>query len=311
MTDTATPAPAPTGGMVDLSQLQGIASTIAALDEKIAAATGNEASIRKSVLTQVETDNAERIQAIIDALLPQFGTLEPAVLVGVYNKLPQAMEEEYAGQIDEVVDSRVKALLDEVQGNVEPLKEKRKEQQNLFRAMAQLLEHLGVDVSSVPEPKRTAGRSSGGGSSNMTPAKAGYNADQYRYLKNGKAVGATQNQFSALIFHSSLGSSGTPEKPMRLSTAEGREFVANAGVKMGPPGQGDDTWEVELPNGTKIGGRRLDKELDKDIFDKLAAIDDNDEDEKSNGDASAPAPNAPEAVTTEVSQPVEPTAPQT
>lgn len=309
MSDTATeaaPAPAAASVSLDVSMLEKMARDIALLDEQIAGISGSEAAVRKSVVTRIQTENADQVKELTSRLVEQLGRLKqnPVLLVAVIESLGDVLGEEFQGYIDEVVGAEVKKVLDGSKGQVEPLKEQRKAALEQFKAMRTVLEQYKVDVSSVPVPTRARGRS--GGSSGSTSQRTGMNPEQYRYHINGKPQPISQNTFSSTAFYATLGcvTSDDPatqakldEKPEKWGTQELRDFVAAQGVKVGKPGEGDDTWEVTLPNKTVVSARRLDKDLDKDIFDKVAEVeaaknadgDDGDNDSSDNTEAPAPA----------------------
>lgn len=285
MSDTATTeaAPAPAASVsLDVSMLEGMARNIALLDEQIAGISGSEAAVRKSVVARITAEKAEQVAELTKRLVEQLSRLKenPALLVAVIEALPEALGEEFQGYIDEVIGSEVKKVLEGSKGQVEPLKEQRKAALEQFKAMRTVLEQYKVDVSSVPIPTRARGRS-GGGSSGSTSQRTGMNPEQYRYHINGKPQPISQNTFSSTAFYATTGcvTSDDPEvqaklneKPEKWGTQELRDFVKAQGVTVGKPGEGDDTWEVTLPNKTVVSARRLDRELDKDIYDKVAEV---------------------------------------
>lgn len=276
MTDiSTTEAPseaAPQRAIIELSSLAEIAQQIIKVDSDLAAAQGNEAAMRQSVIDKVVAENKPAIDAVVQTLLPQFGGgvvngeqvpgLSPAVLVGVFYELPKAMGEEFSGQIDEIVGKKVADLAAGVKESVDPLKAMRKELVETFKAMESILKHLHIDTSSVPLPKRSGGRPSGSGGGRGS-GKTGRNNENMRYFIDGKPQPASQNSLSSTNWYSSMGCAGTPEAPDRFTTAAFKEFLTANGVDFSGA---VDTWEVKLPNGKTVSARKLDSELDKDIL---------------------------------------------
>lgn len=289
VTDTATQqAPAPQQAVIDLTALQSLAQQIVQVDEKLAAASGNETAMKQSVIDKVVAENRAGIDTVINTLLPQFGggtapdgspipPLPVGVLVGVFYELPKAMGEEFSGQIDEIVGKKVEELSAGVKQNVDPLKAERKELVDTFKAMEAILNHLKIDTSSVPLPRRSGGRPSGSGGGRSGAGKSGQNKEGMRYYIDGKAQPPSQNSLSSTNWYSSMGCAGTPEAPDRFTTPQFREYLTgNHIVYDGSV----DAWEVKLPNGKTVSARKLDKDLDKDIFEVSSDEDsDNDGDE--------------------------------
>jgi hypothetical protein len=228
---------------ISLESLEALGKQIAEVDQKIGAASGNEAAVRKSIAQAFVTENSEAVEKLVKQVL---NTLEKAdnvgLMIGVMDRLPDALEEAFSERTDELIDGKVKEATSGSAEDIAALKEGRKAQVEQFRALKIILEtNFKVDTSSVPEPKRGGGRAAGSGTK-----KSGRNTEGLRYSLNGKERPASQNSFSALAYHSTLG-----------CAEQLREFLTGKGITVGKPGEGDDTWDVELPNGNKIGARRL------------------------------------------------------
>lgn len=270
MSDTATAPVA--AGSIDMSSLEAIAKEIATLNEQIAAVSGSENAVKNSILTKMVADNSPAIDNLFQSIVPQFralGETNIVVLAGFLHRFESVMGEEFGPAIEELVDGKVKELTSDVKENVAPLKESRKAKLEAFRAFKLVLETLGYDTSSVPEPKLTGGRGSGSGSSAAkTPSKVGWNEEQARYVINDKVQPPSQNSLTSLNWYATLGCAGTETAPARWAIAEFKEFLSNAGVDVNT-----NSWgPVELPNGKKVSARPLDPEQDKDIYDKVAEL---------------------------------------
>jgi hypothetical protein len=241
---------------ISLESLEALGKQIAEVDQKIGAASGNEAAVRKSIAQAFVTENSEAVEKLVKQVL---NTLEKAdnvgLMIGVMDRLPDALEEAFSERTDELIDGKVKEATSGSAEDIAALKEGRKAQVEQFRALKIILEtNFKVDTSSVPEPKRGGGRAAGSGTE-----KSGRNTEGLRYSLNGKERPASQNSFSALAYHSTLGCAEKDGKgnDQRWGVEQLREFLTGKGITVGKPGEGDDTWDVELPNGNKIGARRL------------------------------------------------------
>lgn len=246
---------------IDLASLQELGSKINEIDTSISAATGSEAAVRKSISAGFASENAEEIEKIVATLLPQFGKLEVPVLAGLLDRLPEAMLEEYEPKVKELIDAQVETATAGAKGDLTKLREERKAKVDAFKALKSILEQFQIDTSSVPDPKRGGGRPAGSGGG---AAKTGRNKENYRYSMDGENRPPSQNTMSSLAYYSTMGCAGTAEKPERWSTQQLKDFLVEQGVTWGL--EGDDTWQVELPNKRVIAARRLDPAVDTDIL---------------------------------------------
>lgn len=301
---------------VDVDYLRAIGAQIAQIDEKIAAVSGSEAAVRNSVLTTIATENASAVDSIFDQFMNTFRTLPIEVVVGFYHNFEDKVTEDLGAQIDQYVDSRVKQISESVKDDIEPLKEQRKAQLEIFLAMRKVLETIGHDVSSVPVPKRSGGRPAG--KSGKSTKKTGLNKQMYRFYIDDAARPPSQNDLSSLAFYSTMGcvkvddqtypteearaarAEQLSKEPERWGVAEFKAYVASQGVTIGAPGEGDDNWAVTLPNGKVVKARRLDKDNpeDAEIFAKAkeaesGSTSDGDDDSEDEAPTPEPSPDAP------------------
>lgn len=244
---------------ISVDQLQERANRITEIDSKIAAASGNDSQIRKALIEEMLSQNAEPVTSLYDSVIGQFKSLDGPVLVGLVAKLEEAMKGELKTLTDSVVDEKVKAQASTEGVDVNALKEQRKQEVELFRALYTMLDSLGLDVSEIKEPKRSGGgrpAGSGGG-------KSGKNKEGYRFSIDGKDRPDSQNSFSSLAYYATEGLKDPVEAGGEITTAaEGeksrltskalRTWLEQQGVKYGE----QDTWEIKLPNGKVIGARR-------------------------------------------------------
>lgn len=234
---------------LDIGNLEAAAKEIQEIDTKISAATGSEAAIKKATAERLATENADRVDSIVSQVVDQLRNVDVPTLVGLVDKLNDAVEDEFSTQIDEFLKAEVDKQTAGSKEDVSKLREDRKAKVEAFRALKTILETFGTDTSSVPEPKRSAGR----GGSGAGAAKTGLNKERYRFKMDGNDRPNSQNTLSSMAYYATLGCAGTEEEPERWGTAQLRKFLEDNGVKYGE----QDEWEVTLPNGTKIGARRM------------------------------------------------------
>jgi hypothetical protein len=263
-------APAPeTGGTVGIS-VQMLLDRKAALEKvgaSITAASGNDSAARKAIVDSIMDANSEQIDKAFTSLMTQLNGLNDDLLIGLLAKLEEAQKGDLKTKTDTVITERVKANAgDEV--NVDALKEQWKSELELFRALKIMLKSLGQPVDDIEEPRRAGGRAPGSGST----TKTGMNKEGYRYFMDGKGRPVSQNSFSSLAFYATNGLDEAGNKVAdgvkSKMSSKGLRAVVDAALKeKGEEFGKTDTWEVTLNNGTKIGARRLDKDVDsKDGF---------------------------------------------
>jgi hypothetical protein len=245
---------------ISVDQLSDRAKIITEIDSKIAAASGNDSQMRKAAVDEILSANAERINSLFDTVVSQLMGLPGEELVGIVSKLEEAMKGDFKTKTDLVIDEKVKASANVEGVDVNALKEQRKAELDLFRALKTMLDSLGLDTSEVEEPKsRGGGRPSGSGAG----SKTGKNKEGYRYIMDGKDRPNSQNSFSSLAYYATEGLkdpatpggeiTAAPEgEKSRMSSKALRTWLDQQGVKFGEA----DEWELTLPNGKKIGARR-------------------------------------------------------
>jgi len=241
---------------ISADMLKDHAAKITQIDSQIAAATGNDASVRKAVIEELATANSDQVNSVAGKIVEQLKKLDPAVLVGLQARVEEAFSGELKALTDDVINSKMKEKVGEGV-DVNALKETRKAELDAFKALKTILDSVGIDTSDVPEPKRSGGRSSGGGT-----VKSGKNKEGYRFTLDGKDRPDSQNSFSSLAFYATEGLKVDPstgdvvvrEKgdEGKLGSKELKELLAKNGIKFGE----QDEWSLTLPNGKVIGARR-------------------------------------------------------
>jgi hypothetical protein len=232
---------------------------IAEIDAKIAQATGNDQQARKAAIEAMTAENAETVNGFMDSLMGQLNKLEGPVLVAFTNRLNEALTEDLKEMTEKVINDRVASTATVKPEDVDKLKEQRKAELETFRATRLLLLSVGFITAEDPqfqEPKRAGGgRPAGSGG-----AKSGKNKENYQFYMDGKERPPSQNSFSSLAFYATEGlaadedgSNVRTEKDSKLGAKQLKKFLADNGVQFGE----QDEWEVTLPNGKKIGAKRV------------------------------------------------------
>ena len=257
-TPTEAPAPDMSKVSIDANSLQDLATKITELDTKIAAASGNDTQARKAFIEQVTTERAEAVDELVSSIVSQLKERPADVLVGLVTRLSEQIKTDLEPVVNEWVDKEFAAQKPTAEVDVNALKEERKAQVNLFRALREVLNTFKIANDHIPEPKRSGGGRPAGSGSGGADSKSGVNKEKYRYLMDGKERPKSQNSISSLCFYATEGvpAKANPEDPKprkRWGTGELKDFIKSQGVDFGK----DDSWEVKLPNDKTIGARRM------------------------------------------------------
>lgn len=240
---------------LSLDNLQANATKIADLDTRIAAATGNEASVKKALAEKLANDHAEQVNTFVEKVIAGVNKLPEEVVVGLTFRLSQSIETTFGAKVEQFLESQVKNTVAASEEQIEKIKAERKSLVEIDKALRLILDSYGMDVSTVPEPKKGGGRPAG--STSAGAPKSGKNKEGYRYIMDGKERPNSQNTFSSLAYFSTKGVpkalNDTEKADARWGVKQLRDFLDSSGVKFGQ----DDTWEIKLPNGRSIGARRM------------------------------------------------------
>lgn len=236
---------------IDISALAGIAKEIETLDTQISAASGNDASVRKSIAEKLATDNASTVDGIVSQIVGAVEGLDLAVVIGLRSKLDDVLAEKFDVEIKTFLDAEVEKATSGSKEDVTALRASRKEKVDNFRALETILTTFGIDTSSVPEPKRATRGSGGGGGSSVKTAQ---NKEGYRFQMDGEDRPDSQNTLSSLAFYATKGCAGENE---RWSTADLKKFITEKLEEQGLKYGEADTWALDLPNGKNISVRRF------------------------------------------------------
>lgn len=250
--------PAPSGGatiQISADELGGLATKISELDTKIASASGSDTAAKKAFVEGLVAQNADQVNSSVDGLIEQLRAVEPAVLAGMVARLEERIKADLEPTVNEFVDAEFAKQQPADKADVGALREQRKELFTQFRALREVLGTFKIDTSHIPDPKRSGGgrpAGSGGGGSR----RSGENKEGYRYLIDGKGRPPSQNTFSSLAFYGTIGvpkAVNPSDTTERWGAPQLKDFIKEKGVNFPE----DVTWEVDLPNGKKIGARKM------------------------------------------------------
>lgn len=241
---------------ISLDALTDLGKQITEIDTKIASASGSDAAAKKALVEQLATENAERITQGTDQIVSALADVPLDVLVGLVTRLEERIKAEFGEKISTFLDEKYASTAGTSKEEASKLREIRKNRVVKFKALREVLESFGQDTASVPDPKRSGGgRPVGSGGSSGGGTKSGMNKEGYRYVMDGKDRPPSQNSFSSLAYYATT-NCPTSDGSKRWTSNRLREFIKDQGVTFGE----DDVWEVELPNGKKIGARRFTEE---------------------------------------------------
>lgn len=211
-------------------------SEIVVLDEKIAAASGSDSAGKRAIANAIASETNSVWSPVVEQVTAHVETLSGNELVGTFTALLASLNEKFREDVDGILSGLVEERSADVpQVSEEELAEILKDRKVLsdeYKALRNILEMFGQDVSDIPEPKRMTG--SRGPRGPRTLSKFDYSID-------GEPRSKTQNSLSSIA--------NTVCKDLNWKTKDLREFLVAQGLDLENPG---DTWEYTLPNGKVI-----------------------------------------------------------
>lgn len=205
---------------------------------------------QKDIRERIEHDHADNGTEVADRI--RTGVLEQVdneTLVALVPFLDGVVKEIKA-KAKEAVKAAAKATpVETPQGdsNVKALREERKQLVKTFSAIKGVMTKFKQDVSDVDDPPKL--RQGGGGGGRKKSEASGY-----QFYLNGKPVGESQNRLSSLAYAATvgLGTRKSKDGKTRMLTKELETYIKENGVDY--PNQQE--WEISLPNGSVIGGKK-------------------------------------------------------
>lgn len=143
------------GVKVDVEALQEVSSQISEIDVVLDANSGSKSAGKRAVKNQlIASGDSEFATQVVSQLRDNF---EGESLFGTYLTILDALENEFEDETDEVVSQKVEEQASNVEAvsdeEVVKMTEKRKGLVEQFKALKNILEMFGQDVSNIPNPK--------------------------------------------------------------------------------------------------------------------------------------------------------------
>lgn len=207
------------------------------IDQKLAAASGAASAGKRSILNRAVSDQQDTSGPVVANFVAELenSNFEIETLAGVVYGIIKGLEDSYKDQIDAWLDEQAKELeesAEDISDNErDELVAEAKKLRQVYTAMRNMLEIMGEDVSSVPEPKRLTG---------ARGARGPRMKKRYNYTFDGKPRSDSMNNISS-IFATECG-----DIEGWTGTKDLKEFMANNKFDFDNP---PDNYEVTLPNG--------------------------------------------------------------
>lgn len=208
-------------------------SEIVVLDEKIAAASGSDTAGKRAIANNIASETNESWSAVVEQVTGHIETLSGNTLVGTYTALISALNDKFREDVDGILSG----LVEERSSDAPEISEEelakvladRKVLSDEYKALRNILEMFGQDVSDIPEPKRMTGSRGPRGPRTLS---------KFDYAVDGETRSKTQNSLSSIA--------NTVCKDLGWKTKDLREFLVSQGLDIESP---SDTWSYTLPNG--------------------------------------------------------------
>lgn len=247
---------------VSLDSLKDVAGEISAIDEKLDAGSPNagKRAIKNSLVNSLSTN--EEVQGAVSQLTGWLkGIEDEEARTAAYLTFVRSLNDEFGDDVDAFVEKQVKENKTDVAApsdeEVAKLTDARKDLKKKYDALKGVLEMVGVDVSSVPEPKIRRG-----GKGPRGPRVT----SQFQYAVNGENLPEADNSLTTI------------GKRVGMSTKDLKAFLKENGVSL-EKGKVTNDWNVTLPNGTAVSGTRFEQYRNEE-----ADVDGEEEAEEGEGD---------------------------
>jgi len=236
---------------LSVESLQAVYGEAMDVRTELESATANQQKLKKDAVESLKSDEAlkvaaqtadENITALVDAIDERALPLLEDVLESLHKRVKEAA--------DNFVMTQVKEEATAVKDKIAGLKEQWEKLNTQDRALRTVMDTMGLDYSEVPEIQKLArggGRPAGSGGTRTTKTKD----FSFVYSKDGVEF-SNWDTISRALFYSSAKSGG--------SASDGRltveEFKVLFNEKFGHSDDMRESWEIELPNGKKLGFTR-------------------------------------------------------
>lgn len=221
-----------TGISVTPETLQSKYDEIFAIDEKLDAASGSESAGKRALANSIASETENSWKKVADNLVSAFEKIDdPQIRVGAFTGVLKSVQDRFKNEVDEFLAKEVaNRSTDQVEISAEELSQMtdaRRELVEQYRALRNILEMFGSDVSTIPEPKKRTGARGKRGPRVLT---------NYDFYVDGEARTASQNSLSSIA--------NTVCKDLGWKTVDLRNFLVEQNIDLeNPPAE----FSVTLP----------------------------------------------------------------
>lgn len=216
------------GIQVDKEALQAKGREIQELDVVLDAQSGSKAAGKRSVRNRLvaESGNSEFVNAVVYRMREDFSEEE---LYATFYALLDGLDNDFSDEAEQHVDSLVEAQQSDnfeklSDDEIQKIQAERKDKVNEFKALANILEMFGTDISDVSEPKIRRGS---------------------RGPRGPRTLSKFQYTINETELEEEVNSLATVAKLSGVKVKELKEHITSQGVDLkNPPAE----WTAELPN---------------------------------------------------------------
>lgn len=225
------------GISVSVDTLKEKYNEIAEIDEQLAAASGSTTRGKRAIANQLITEYEGTFGDKVEAVVKTFADFDDDVLAAAVYSLKKAVKDELEERVDDFLEAKVAETQEETpelsEDEVSGLVDTRKERYQEYKAVKEILEMFGEDISGVPEPKSMRGARGPRGPRALS---------KYQYSLDGEALPSSRNTIASIASENGF------EKAKDL-----RDFLKEQEIDTSNP---PVEWEVELPNGVTLSASK-------------------------------------------------------
>jgi hypothetical protein len=229
---------------------------IQVIDEKIAAASGSQSAGKRAIANRLIEANQETVDQLVSQVAEYLKQLDDASLAGVFSGVVKNLSTQFDEKVNTYLTAEAEARKSEQpevsQEELTGLVTDRKRLSDEYKALRNILEMFGSDVSGIPEPKKMTGARGPRGKRAIS---------MFQFAIDGANLSVAENSLSKVAevggFEASEDSEGkkvTALKQLKAYLKENYEFDTSE-----PP----DTFSFKLPNGKVFSGVKFESTGDE------------------------------------------------
>lgn len=223
---------------------------IDAIDSKLDSVSGGADSGKRALANQIASETSASWKKVADNLVTNLGKIEdPNDLTGAVTGLIKAVNDSFKESIDKYLTEQVEARKSDApavsDSEIDELTSSRKELVDQYKALRQILEMFGNDVSAIPEPKKRTGSRGKRGPRVLT---------NYSFSVDGKERTSSQNSLSSIA--------NTVCSDLNWKTLDLKNWLGEQGLDFQNP---PEEFSYTLPNGKVLSAVAV--EVDDDEVD--------------------------------------------